>query len=108
MPTARKANEGPIRRLGGSIYNALIVLGDWVIFAGQAVGWLLRRRPPAGSVLNRCHEVGVRSVVVIVITGTFIGMVLAVQAYGEFRALGLATRMGTIINVSVLRELGPV
>src|SRR5262249_36135847 len=30
------------------------------------------------------------------------------QAYGEFHSLGLETRMGTIINVSVLRELGPV
>ncbi len=36
--------------------------------------------------------IGVRSVPVIMITGLFIGMVLAVQAYGEFALVGLATR----------------
>src|SRR5260370_9480181 len=38
----------------------------------------------------------------------FIGMVLAVQSYRDFQNLGLATRLGAIINVSVVRELGPV
>ena len=35
-------------------------------------------------------------------------MVLAVQSYSQFANLGLATRLGSIINVSVVRELGPV
>jgi phospholipid/cholesterol/gamma-HCH transport system permease protein len=38
----------------------------------------------------------------------FIGMVLAEQAYAQFASLGLATRLGSIINISVVRELGPV
>jgi phospholipid/cholesterol/gamma-HCH transport system permease protein len=54
------------------------------------------------------YSVGVLSVPVVAVTGLFIGMVLAVQAYGQFAALGLATRLGGIINVSVVRELGPV
>jgi phospholipid/cholesterol/gamma-HCH transport system permease protein len=45
---------------------------------------------------------------VVAITGTFIGMVLAVQSYGQFHQFGLATRLGSIINLSVVRELGPV
>jgi phospholipid/cholesterol/gamma-HCH transport system permease protein len=35
-------------------------------------------------------------------------MVLAVQAHDQFAAIGLATSLGTIINVPVVRELGPV
>src|SRR5262245_22928139 len=97
-----------IARLGDSVYRALTVLGDWTIFAGLTFVWLFRRRPPRYAVLTNCHDFGVRSVSVILVTGAFIGMVLAVQAYGEFHSLGLETRMGTIINVSVLRELGPV
>jgi len=50
----------------------------------------------------------VRSIPVVAVTGLFIGMVLAVQAYGQFAAMGLQTRLGGIINVSVVRELGPV
>jgi phospholipid/cholesterol/gamma-HCH transport system permease protein len=35
-------------------------------------------------------------------------MVLAVQAYGQFAQVGLATQLGTVVNTSVVRELGPV
>jgi phospholipid/cholesterol/gamma-HCH transport system permease protein len=38
----------------------------------------------------------------------FIGMVLAVQSYRDFNRMGLASRLGAIINISVVRELGPV
>ena len=44
----------------------------------------------------------------VAITGTFIGMVLAVQAYHQFAMMGLATRLGSVINISIVRELGPV
>ncbi len=100
--------EGPLARLGGAVQNSLIVLGDWMIFAGQTCRWVVRKRPPRGTVLTNAYDVGVRSVGVVIITGLFIGMVLAVQSYGEFKTLGLASRLGTIVNVSVLRELGPV
>jgi phospholipid/cholesterol/gamma-HCH transport system permease protein len=110
MATAANTSRiaGRIARLGSSFYDALTVLGDWTIFAGLSMAWMVRRRPPRGSILTSCHDIGVRSVSVVMVTGTFIGMVLAVQAYGEFHTIGLETRMGTIINVSVLRELGPV
>jgi phospholipid/cholesterol/gamma-HCH transport system permease protein len=35
-------------------------------------------------------------------------MVLAVQSYAQFKALGLETRLGSVINLSLVRELGPV
>jgi phospholipid/cholesterol/gamma-HCH transport system permease protein len=101
-------DSGWIIRLGAWAYQAITVLGDWTIFAGQTLAWMVRRRPAHRTLLTSCHDVGVRSVVVIMITGTFIGMVLAVQAYAEFHNLGMETRMGTLINVSVVRELGPV
>jgi phospholipid/cholesterol/gamma-HCH transport system permease protein len=109
MATATaEQQESWLVRLGGWVQEALIVVGDWTIFSLQTVGWLCRRRPPRGTLLLSAHDVGVRSVTVVMITGLFIGMVLAVQAYAEFRTLHLETRIGTIVNVSVLRELGPV
>ena len=53
-------------------------------------------------------EVGVLSLPVVALTGTFIGMVLAVQSFFQFRQLGLETRLGAVINMSLVRELGPV
>jgi phospholipid/cholesterol/gamma-HCH transport system permease protein len=54
------------------------------------------------------YEVGTRSVPVVVVTGAFVGMVLAVQTVAQFKAVGMVAQMGTIVNLSVLRELGPV
>jgi phospholipid/cholesterol/gamma-HCH transport system permease protein len=45
---------------------------------------------------------------VVALTGVFIGMVLAVQAYAQFQTLGLETSIGSVIHMSVVRELGPV
>ena len=44
----------------------------------------------------------------VAITGTFIGMVLAVQAHNQFALMGLETRLGSVINISLVKELGPV
>ncbi|MFO0843623.1 MAG: ABC transporter permease [Gemmataceae bacterium] len=74
----------------------------WEVLQGVARG------TGRNSLLPICYEVGVTSMPVVGITGLFIGMVLAVQSYAQFAQLGLATRLGGIINTSVIRELGPV
>ncbi len=108
MATAdRDVNGGP-SVLGGAIYGALVGLGDVGLFAGQTLAWMVRRRPGLGTLVPALYAVGVQSVSVVAITGMFIGMVLAVQSYGQFHQFGLASHLGGIINVSVVRELGPV
>jgi phospholipid/cholesterol/gamma-HCH transport system permease protein len=52
--------------------------------------------------------IGVHSVPVIMITGAFVGMVLAVQAYDQLAGMGLEEHLGVLINISVVKELGPV
>ncbi len=52
--------------------------------------------------------IGVRSVPVILITGAFVGMTLAIQVYDQLRSMGLEERMGQLVGVSVVKELGPV
>src|SRR5207253_8435136 len=91
------------------VANTLILgLGDIALFSGRTLAWMVRRRLRRGTLLPVLHSVGVRSVPVVAITGTFIGMVLAVQSYSQFHQLGLASRLGSIINLSIVRELGPV
>jgi phospholipid/cholesterol/gamma-HCH transport system permease protein len=52
--------------------------------------------------------IGVRSVPIVMITGAFVGMILAVQAYDQLASLGLEEHLGVLINISVVKELGPV
>ena len=54
------------------------------------------------------NTIGVRSVPVVMITGAFVGMTLAIQAYDQLAGMGLEERLGVLINVSVVKELGPV
>jgi phospholipid/cholesterol/gamma-HCH transport system permease protein len=94
--------------VGDGISAALTALGDWAVFAGRTLAWTVLRRPSYGTFASSAYFVGVRSVGVVMITGAFIGMVLAVQSYSQFHQLGIQTRLGSIINISVIRELGPV
>ncbi len=108
MATAERGATGGLAALGAPLYTVIVGLGDVSLFAAQMLGWMARHRPFARTLLPALYSVGVRSVPVIAITGMFIGMVLAVQSYGQFHQLGLATHLGGIINISVVRELGPV
>jgi phospholipid/cholesterol/gamma-HCH transport system permease protein len=88
--------------------GAAVALGDWWLFTLRAARGILGRSFARRDLLRICVEVGSNSVGVIGVTGTFIGMVLAVQAYGQFHTIGLETSLGAIIHMSVVRELGPV
>ena len=89
------------------VERGLLALGDLSLFAFKVLGWTCRL-PYRGTLVPACFSVGVLSIPVVAVTGMFIGMVLAVQAYEEFASLGMATRLGQIVNVSLVRELGPV
>ena len=83
-------------------------MGDWTLFASRAVNGILTHAFGRREFLRVAVEVGTNSVGVVAITGMFIGMVLAVQAYGQFHTIGLETSLGAVIHMSVVRELGPV
>lgn len=93
---------------GGVAADALTMIGDMTLFFGQTLLWLATRLPRKETILPNFYQVGVLSLPVVALTGTFIGMVLAVQSYYQFRDLGLETRLGAVINMSLVRELGPV
>lgn len=98
----------PVEQIGRVVVGTIRELGDLMLFVLSLVGWLARRRPSRSTLILNFYNIGVRSVPVVAITGTFIGMVLAVQAYHEFEMMGLETRLGSVINNSVVTELGPV
>ncbi len=59
-------------------------------------------------VTTQMFIIGVLSVPVVMITGAFVGMTLAVQAYDQLAYLGIEERLGALINVTGVKELGPV
>ena len=97
-----------IADLGDLVIDWVAGVGDMATFSFVTFRWLLSRRPRRGTILPAMYQIGVLSLPVVALTGTFIGMVLAVQSYAQFRMLGLETRLGAVINMSLVRELGPV
>jgi phospholipid/cholesterol/gamma-HCH transport system permease protein len=95
-------------RTPGRLETAMLALGDWSQFSLRAARGVVGRAFLRSDLLRVCVEIGVNSMGVVALTGTFIGMVLAVQAYNELHSIGLDTSLGAIIHVSVVRELGPV
>lgn len=97
-----------IRDWGDVVVDAITTLGDMAIFAGRMFIWLFTAWPRKGTLLPNFYHVGVLSLPVVALTGTFIGMVLAVQSFAQFRSIGLESKLGAVINMSLVRELGPV
>jgi phospholipid/cholesterol/gamma-HCH transport system permease protein len=94
--------------LGAVTMRWIETLGDMSLFAFSTLSWLITRLPRRNTLILSLYNIGVLSLPMVALTGTFIGMVLAVQSYNEFRAFGFETRLGALINLSMCRELGPV
>lgn len=98
----------PIHLVGRVVTNFIIAIGDLTRFLFQTLWGMLGQLPRSRVLWPVMYEVGVRSVPVIAVTGLFIGMVLAVQTYDTLRMYRLESRIGSVINVSLVKELGPV
>jgi phospholipid/cholesterol/gamma-HCH transport system permease protein len=59
-------------------------------------------------VVVQLHAVGNRSLLIIVASGMAVGFVLALQMYYALVTYGAAEQLGLIVNLSLVRELGPV
>src|SRR5437763_5194760 len=107
-PTLLGSIADSIADWGGAVIDSIQAIGDMSLFSVRVTYWLSTRLPKRETLLPNFYQVGVLSLPVIALTGTFIGMVLAVQSYFIFRDLGLKTWLGAVINMTLVRELGPV
>ena len=93
---------------GSAVVDGINTIGDMAIFVWRMLVWTFTRLPRRGTIMINFYQVGVLSLPVVALTGTFIGMVLSVQSYHQFHLIGLETRLGAVINGTLVRELGPV
>lgn len=109
LPTASESSLVRwVNDWGSAVVDGIITIGDMTLFSWRMLRWLFTRAPCRGTVLVNFYQVGALSLPVVALTGTFIGMVLAVQSYAQFHALGLESRLGAVINTTLVKELGPV
>lgn len=58
--------------------------------------------------IQQLYSVGVMSLIIVTVSGLFIGMVLALQGYNILIRYGSEDAVGQMVALSLLRELGPV
>jgi phospholipid/cholesterol/gamma-HCH transport system permease protein len=100
-----------IATLGAKTIEAVNNSGRFGRFVWQAVTVSIQSGIETKTyplVWNQMNIIGVRSVPVIMITGAFVGMTLAIQAYDQLAGMGMEEYLGVLINISVVKELGPV
>lgn len=97
-----------LRRIG-----ALTIDGVWRL--GFATRFLIAVLMHSGQSLRRIHLTirelyfsGVLSLLIIVVSGLFVGLVLGLQGYDILQRYGSADAVGVMVALSLLRELGPV
>jgi phospholipid/cholesterol/gamma-HCH transport system permease protein len=97
-----------LQRLGRVTLDLLASWGHGAIFFLE----LLRAVPPAlrrfGLVVTQIRAIGNRSLVIILASGLAVGFVLALQLYNTLTNFGAAESLGLVVNLSLVRELGPV
>ncbi len=88
--------------------NIVIELGRISMMLTESI--YLAFMPPfkLSYIFKQMEFIGVRSVFVIILTGAFTGMVLALQSYYGFKKFGSEGLVGATVALSMTRELGPV
>jgi len=83
-------------------------VGRGFILFGQTLS--LTFRPPLSirNIFQQMEAIGVSSLPVVIIMALFTGMVLAIQTYTGFKRFNAESYMGTVVALSITRELGPV
>lgn len=106
--TVSRPRRTPIHLIGQLTLSGVECVGNLSLFAFSTIRWLFSGLPRGSVMFPAMYQVGVLSLPVVVVTGGFIGMVLAIQSYDQFRMMHLETRLGAVINISLVKELGPV
>ena len=106
MPASAVADG--VRRLGAGTRRAVARLGFAARFFVAVIA-----HSPAGLrrirlTLREIYFAGVMSLVIILVSGLFVGMVLALQGYDVLQRYGASESLGILVALSLVRELGPV
>ncbi len=94
--------------IGSRVLRFLDESGRVMLLFSRTLLYTFRRPFDARNLLKQVEYVGVKSVPVVLITGAFTGMVLALQSYTGFKRFNAEAFVGTVVALSMTRELGPV
>jgi phospholipid/cholesterol/gamma-HCH transport system permease protein len=113
MPSAVKQNRPPLmlgvlEKTGREFFFLLETIGRMGMFFAAAVSSVFRPPYSIQPIIRQIYFFGARSVIVILVTGLFTGMVLGLQGYYNLKQFGSEELLGSAVALSLIQELGPV
>lgn len=98
----------PFRIIGAFAINIVSEIGRMGLFLAESFFWMAFPPYLLRRIIKQINFIGVKTTLVILLTGTFTGMVLALQIYYTLVKFGAEARLGSVVALSLIKELGPV
>jgi len=100
--------EQRVEHLGDRLLQLVETCGRFARLVSATTRAVFRARLPVREVVRQMEAIGVRSLTIVVLTALFTGMVLALQTGIALARFGAKPYVGSVIGLSLARELGPV
>ena len=98
----------PLARLGRNVIEGIWRIGVMARFFGLVLASSGTSFQRFRLVMREVYFSGVLSLIIIVVSGLFVGMVLGLQAFETLQKYGATESIGVVVSLSLVRELGPV
>jgi phospholipid/cholesterol/gamma-HCH transport system permease protein len=109
MPSRTQALLASLaRRFGQRLKDVVLAVQEYALLSARAFASLGSRPRYTREILAQMDALGVQSLSIVVLTGMFTGMVLALQSAASLDVFGARPYVGRLVCVSMVRELGPV
>ena len=96
------------RRATQRLKSSVLDVQEYTLMSSRALRSLLSQPRYEHEILAQMDSLGVGSLSIVILTGMFTGMVLALQSAAALDAFGARPYVGRLVSISVVKELGPV
>lgn len=97
-----------VEEIGRGILESIEGLGSICAFATKFFYWCFKKPYRSHLIFEQLFFVGNKSLLIIILSGTFTGMVMATQTYFGFKLINVDSLVGVIVSLSLAKELAPV
>ncbi len=98
----------PIQKLGATVIDLVYSLGSIGLFFYRILSALMTPILRPALLFTQLYMIGVKTLIIILVSGLFVGMVLGLQFYTNLVDFGAESQLGLLVALTLVRELGPV
>jgi phospholipid/cholesterol/gamma-HCH transport system permease protein len=97
-----------LEKVGRSTIGFLEYAGGLTELAGESVGFIGKMRIRFAETLSQCYLLGVQSLIIVLLTSLFTGMVFSLESAQQAVQYGVGSLVGGAVAYTSVRELGPM